>query len=244
METGDRSQADIAHFAASDAEQVENYSTVSALAVVSLVLGLASLFSFAGPVFLAIPLFGAAVSIVALRRIANSDGALVGRWAAASGLVLCVAFATASVTRGEALEFLRTRRASDFGRQWLAIVSAGRLEEAFRSTTPASQGAPPPEPGAPPPETTPLEDFSNQPIIQSLVTIGEDARIEHVETVAYEPTSSRQYTVTQRFRVAPAGGEASSRVEQVDLTIHRARQRGKSGLSWFIGDVASPSSSG
>src|SRR5688572_8269686 len=75
---------------AEDLDQVANYRSMSGLAIVSLLLGLLAPVCFAAPVFLAIPLFGTALSLFALRRIAASEGALAGKWAATAGLALCV----------------------------------------------------------------------------------------------------------------------------------------------------------
>ena len=71
-------------------EEEPAISNISALSVVSLLLGLAAPLSLAAPLLWAIPLFGAAVAIVTMRRIASSDGTLIGRRAAVIGLALSV----------------------------------------------------------------------------------------------------------------------------------------------------------
>src|SRR5262245_45308902 len=78
-------------FHTDDVEALSDYRTLSVLALVSLVIGLASPLAFAAPLALAIPIIGIAVALVALHRISRSEGLLAGRWAAITGLALSVA---------------------------------------------------------------------------------------------------------------------------------------------------------
>src|SRR5438874_2243110 len=86
-------------FRADDPEETSSYRSLSVLAIISLVVGIAAPLAFIGPLLLAIPLFGIALSLVALRQIAASEGALAGRWAAITGLSLCVVSIIAPFSR-------------------------------------------------------------------------------------------------------------------------------------------------
>ncbi len=168
MATGTTSTVSAPVFHTDDPEQASGYRTLSVLAIISLIFGLASPLSLGGPLLKAIPLFGIAVSLLALRRIAISGGVLAGRWAALAGLMLCVAFAVIPFSRDVVERSIRTHQAEEFGRRWIDLLASGKLEQAFHLTVDGTRPAPKPEPGAPPPKTTPYQDFLNQPIIKEL----------------------------------------------------------------------------
>ena len=203
METTTTSTAHEPAFHADDLE-VANYRTLSGLAIVSLVFGLAAPVSYAFPVLLAIPLFGIAVSLLALRRIDTSDGALTGRGAAITGLVLCVGSVCATLGYAQMSRFLHVRQAEAFGRQWITLVSFGRLDQAYKMTVTGSRPEPPPTPGAPMPEETPFESFTDNAVIQQLVDAGAGAEVRFAETTSYDRMPGQQCYVTQRFSVTPA----------------------------------------
>ena len=233
-------------FHADDLEQVAEYRTVSALAIVSFVLGLASPLCFAAPLFLAIPLFGAAVSIVALRRIAVSDGALAGRLAAAAGLVLCVGCGAALISRDVVMRTIRVRQAEEFGRNWLALVTSGQTEPAFQLTSEASRPQAPPEPGMPAATTTPYDDFLKQPVIQALAMNGAGSNVRYAETLLYESPASRQFVIRQRFLVSPADAvtrKKESSPQNVVLTLQRSRERGQRNSRWIVASAEDPTAS-
>jgi len=187
---------------------------------------------------MAIPLFGAAVSIVALRRIAVSDGALAGRWAAAAGLVLCVACGAALISRDVVMRTIRIRQAEEFGRNWLALVTSGQTEPAFQLTSEASRPQAPPEPGMPAATTTPYDDFLKQPVIQALAKTGAGSDVRYAETLLYESPASRQFVIRQRFLISPAdAAEEKSSPHDVVLTLQRSRQRGQRNSRWIVGSA-------
>src|SRR5262245_31605035 len=137
-------------FHGDDPEQTTEYTTLSVLAIIALIFGLAAPLAIAGPFLLAIPFFGIAVALVALRRIAVSGGILSGRRAATIGLALCVASAVLPVSHTLIQRAIRQRQAESFGREWVALVTSGDLKKAFQLTVDATRPAPPAEPGAPP----------------------------------------------------------------------------------------------
>jgi len=233
-------------FHADDTEQVADYRTVSALAIVSLLFGLASPLCFAWPLLMAIPLFGAAISIIALRRIDASDGALAGRWAATIGLVLCVVSGTAAVSRDLVTRYIRTQQADELAREWIELLLAGDTEEAFRLTVAGNRREPPaPEPGIPAPTQTPFEQFREQPIISELATAGADAEIQPAEVLAYEPQPRRQFIVQQKFLVAPrhAAGTHRHPIEAI-VTLQRSQLIGDRQPRWLVLSYEAPQAAG
>ena len=117
-------------FHADDVDEAVAYRTFSVLAIIALLLGLASPFCFIGPLLFVVPLLGAAVSVLAIRRIDTSQGALAGRWAAVAGLALCVVSLVTALTRDMVGQHLRASQAEAFARDWLGLLIAGRPEEA------------------------------------------------------------------------------------------------------------------
>jgi hypothetical protein len=244
VETASTSPSHQPAFHADDLE-VADYRTLSGLAIVSLVIGLVAPVAYAFPVLLAIPLFGIAVSLFALRRIDTSDGALLGRWAAITGLALCVASVCATLGYAQMSRFLHVRQAEAFARQWITLVSSGRLDEAFQLTVAGSRPEPPPTPGAPAPKETPFESFSRNAVIQQLAEVGAGADVRLAETTAYDRIPGQQCYVTQRFTVTPAEGPAataSGNGSTVDalLTLNRSRRPGETRLHWLVTNFQDP----
>jgi hypothetical protein len=229
-------------FHADDEDPAVEYRSLSVLAVVSLVIGLAAPLCFIGPLLMAVPLLGIAVSIVALRQIHSSGGALAGRWLAAAGLALSVGSIAAYYSRDAFLKYIRTNQAAAFGKDWIEIVQSGNLDAAFRLTVAGAQPRPQmPEPGMPAPEKTPLEQFKDDPIIKSLVAAGPGSQIECTDTLAvnHRTTASQ---ARQRFRVTPAKSNAESKAKPVRLIldVRRDNLAGEIGSRWLVGSYEPP----
>lgn len=238
MDTAIRTPGTEPAFHTDDLEQVAGYRTLSALAIIGLLFGLASPLCFVAPVFLAIPLFGAALSILAMRRIAASDGVLAGRWAAAAGLVLCIASIMALVSHHLAMRQLRSRQAEEFGRKWIALNVSGKSEPAFRLTVEGSRRPMPFEPGTPAPETNPYDEFLKQPMIRSLAAAGTDSEIEFAGTLDYTPQPRGQFVIQQRFLVTPASTATPSNPRtdplEVVLRLQRSQLMGERQSRWLV----------
>jgi hypothetical protein len=232
-------------FHAEDVELVADYRTLSALAIIGLLFGLASVHCLASQLFLVVPLIGAAISLMALRRIAMSDGLLGGRGAATAGLVLCVACGLAAISRDAVTRHLRTRQAEQVGRNWISLLLAGDTGTAFRLTVESSRPAPPPEPGMPAPQANPYEEFRKHSLVQAISTIGSDSQIEIVRTLRYVPETHRQFVVAQQFSIVPSeaatdADEAATdadpnlRPVQANLTLQRSWLRGERKSRWLV----------
>ena len=141
---------------------------------------------------MAIPLAGIAVSVLALRQIAASGGTLAGKWAAVTGLVLCVVFAVAPVTRVYVLRSIRTHQADEFAHNWIDMMLSGKTDRAFRLTMDSTRPPRPPEPGQPPPKGTPFDAFMELPIVKAIVAAGPDATIRPIGPESYDARSFHQ----------------------------------------------------
>ena len=222
-------------FEAEDDEVVQ-YHAVSVLAIVGLLLGLASPLCFMAPLLMMVPVIGAVVSLIALRRISASEGALVGRKAAAAGLALCIAFSVAAVSRAKVTQYLRTQQAESVARQWFELVQSGQTEPAFRLTVRGASPEPPPPPGSP--ESAPAEDplahFLHDPVVEALQAAGEAAIVEPGGSVDYSAQSGGQVFVRRQFVVTPPAGVESGTSFDVTLTLQRARVSGERDLRWLV----------
>jgi hypothetical protein len=229
-------------FHTDDTAPVAEYRTVSGLAIFSLVIGIAAPLCLAWPLLFVIPLIGVAVSIIAIRRIDSSEGALTGRWAAVTALMLCVFSGTAAVTRNLAIRYVRTGQAEELGREWIGLLLAGDKEQAFLLTVAGNSREPMvPEPGMTAPKETPYEMFLSDPVVAGLMAAGEKSRIEYAKTLLYEPQYGRQFIVQQKFRVVPAAtAESQHPPLEVILTFQRSYLRGERRARWLVRSYESP----
>jgi hypothetical protein len=236
MATGTSHPATAPVFHGDDPEQTTEYTTLSVLAIIAFVFGLAAPLAIAGPFLLAIPFFGIAVALVALRRIAVSGGVLSGRWLATIGLGLCVASAVLPISHTLIQRAMRQHEAEVVGRNWVTLVTSGELKKAFQLTVDSTRPAPPPEPGAPP-KPAPYDAFINHPVIKALQAAGKDAEIRIRDTIEFQAASYRNFTVRQLYEVTPApassSGSSAKPIEFI-LSIQRATLARESMSRWMI----------
>jgi hypothetical protein len=227
-------------FHSDDVESLGGYRTLSALALVALVVGLASPLCFAAPLALAIPLVGIGLGLIALRRIDRSEGMLAGRGAALVGLALSVASLLGVLTHGQVVRALMVRQAEEFGRNWLAVLQSGETRRAFRLTSTGAEPEPPDDPLAPPmSKKDPYQEFVENSLVRRLGELGPHGKIELEQTYSYDTTVTGRCWVGQRFIVRPAASEptaAGSRSEPVhiDLQVQRSRLPGERASRWLV----------
>jgi hypothetical protein len=108
-------------------------------------LGLAGLVAFSGnnPWLLpfwtwAIPLGALLMCWLARSQIRASEGTLSGQPLASWGLVLAIFFGLNYAAYMVSSHFAVTKQASDFARDWLALVQGGELDQAFLLTLPVT----------------------------------------------------------------------------------------------------------
>jgi hypothetical protein len=224
------------------ADELSGYRTISALAVAGLLLGLASPLCLFGKVLMFVPIAGAAVSLLALRRIAVSDGGLVGRRAALIGLILSVSCAAVAVSYGAVTRRLRTRQASAVGYQWIALILKGDTKSAFH----LSSGHAAPDPnreegfGA---GGNPYNRFVEAPLVDALLKAGADAAIHGEEVIQYAAQGQGEFLIRQIFVVTPrAGGPSDGAAAQRPplrfvLQLQRTRPLDGPHVVWLVNPV-------
>jgi hypothetical protein len=222
-------------FHSDEPPEVSEYRTMSALAIISLVFGLLSPLCFVSPLLMVIPLLGAAFAIVALRRIEASDGGLAGRWAALAALVLCSATAVASISHDRVTRHLRSNQAEELARQWIGLLLAGQIEQAFQLTADGARPPAPPGPGEPVPKETPFETFTKHAIVKALSTAGVASEVRFNGMSSYRRLPSQQLIVQQEFSITPAAvaSEPGAPINVV-LDLQRSRLAGETNLQWLV----------
>ena len=233
MATGTPTRFPAPAFHDDDPEQTIRYRSLSVLAIVGLVFGLASPLSFGAPLLMAIPVFGAAISWLALRRIAASEGALAGRWAAVTGLALCVVFGVAPISREWVIESLRSRQAVSFARDWLDLMRSGKTKQAFGLTIDSQRRPPPPEPGMPK-QPDPYDKFVGTPVVKDLVAAGPDSQVRFEGTVGYEPKAFPHVYIRQRYEILPPASKTDAHPVDLLLTLERLKLPAEGRARWMI----------
>jgi len=209
---------------------------VSVLSIVSLILGFAAPLCLMAPLLFAIPIAGAAVAWLAIRRIATSDGGLIGRKAAVIALLLCVASMCASITRSTLTQQLLSRQARQAALEWFALLQTGDAEKAFDMTTGSNQPPPPPDPDAPdsaakaPP--SPLEMFRQQPVVHFLLDHAQGARARYLQDLTYDPGVRGDARIEQQYAVDRAERPDGKATTTVQITMQRAPSDGSS--RWLV----------
>ena len=163
------------------------YHSVSALAVVALVIGLLSPLAFVHPLLWTLPIAGCALAGVAMLRIDRSQGALIGRKAAIIGLALSIFCALGAVTQAATRRLWLAHRAERMADRLIELLSEGKSYEAHQLWARPQFRFPPgsdyqalytDHPGA----TKDHEEFLNREVIRDLLTLGEHADVEHQKT--------------------------------------------------------------
>jgi hypothetical protein len=216
------------------------YRTLSVLSIVSLILGLAAPLCLIAPLLFAIPIAGMVVALLAIGRIAASDGALIGRRAAVIALGLCVASMCASIVRSTLTQELLSRQARQAALEWFALLEAGDAEKALDMTVTSNQPPPPPHPGesaAVEATQSPLDLFRQQPVVRFLLDQADGARARYVQDLAYDPGVGGMTQIEQQFavdRAQPTEGPSSALVQ---VTMRRTWTNGMS--RWMVANSRS-----
>lgn len=242
MTSGASSSAVSPAFNVGDADPTIEYRSLSIAAILGLVLGLLSPLCFGGTLLMLIPLAGLAVSIFAIQRIAGSEGALAGRWAAYLGLFLSAAMFVAPIARMYAIRSMRANQARGFCTEWLEMVTAGNSKEAFRLISSSAARAPAPMPGEKQSEADPYDTFLARPVVKALATAGGDAKIRYIGTTGYDAQSFPRVYVNQQYEVVP-GAKGNGQPLRVQLIVERTRlaKEGRSRwIVWAIDDADKP----
>lgn len=191
-----------------DLEQIE-YRTLTPLAVVGLILGLCSPLAFLSTLLVIVPLLGIVVSLAALRRIASSDGSVIGRPAAVVGLVLSTICASAIPAQAAGMRWLMNRQAQPIAKQWFDLLAEGNPHEALELKSPPQErrllGSALPEYYASD-ETAykTLQDFVNDPrdpTVHTLLALGDKATVRYYDDAGFGRMRDGRVQIAQIYAV-------------------------------------------
>lgn len=191
-----------------EAEQLASYRSPSGLAIFSFLLGLASPLVFTAPLLITIPALAIALSLLALAKIAASDGRLFGRKAALVGLALAIGSACAVPAKKQVTNWLLSRQARPTALEWFDHLRHGQPDTAFQLTTtsqrPARNPSLPPTFGSS--NESPIDQFRASPVVAQLIDWGERAKVQFDKTIGSEQLAHGRQLVAFQFTVeGPVG---------------------------------------
>jgi len=179
-------------------DQVAEYQALSALAVISVILGLAGgMLAVVNWPLWPLPWAGVVAAVVALVRIYHYAPALTGRRVALVGLGVSLAFGIAAPTETFYSRWLVRRGARQFAMQWFEYLQNGEPEKALQLMM-----FPDPTTRQPldenlwdfyrdhPEQNRRLHNFvsRSQPWIRALIHLGKDAQVRYYATEQAERT--------------------------------------------------------
>ena len=235
MQSSGQEDVDLSPMADDRAVESADYHSLCVLAVISLVIGVAAPLCLFAPLLTAVPLFGAAIALVALRRIACSDGVMVGRAAALVGLILCIVSVSAAASRNWGIEYLRTRQATAAGIRWIELLNSGHEQQAYNMTVEGIEPANRRDADEPAEAAVdPVEQFAAQPAVEAVLSIGASAGVRFTGNLSYQPHSNGTCLIVQRYLVTPTGDQAGQRPIAVRLSMQRGYAPGMPQMQWMV----------
>ena len=192
----------------SDRGDLPEYQSVSPLAVLALLLGLASVLAFTAPLLSAIPVAAVGLALAAMASIKKSAGRLTGERLARWGLALALICGVAARAHHPVRDALLDRQAQDAIEQWVGLLANGRLEDSLERITPRRLTGlhPRTEPGqAPLPQAElhehALDQLSKDPLVRRLKASSGDLRVEMVERAGPRASEGSRLVFQNIYRV-------------------------------------------
>lgn len=224
-----------------DVQAMAEYRSVSALALLSAVLGVCSLAALVNDGLLVIPLLGTICAILALRRIAASEGQLAGRTPALVGLSLSLVLGVGIYAHRMTTERLVAAEAQKWALDWCDLLLAGKTLVALELQNPPTSRRPFDDSLADYYETNDgaaraLEKFRTTEVIARLLDAPEGARVVPGESLGVAPDERGGFRLAQRFQLIAPGTETNPTVFTLWLTRSRVADADNGG--WYVTDQA------
>jgi hypothetical protein len=224
-----------------DLELVE-YRTLTPAAIVGLILGLFAPVAFLSPLLVLVPVAGIVCSLFALRKIATSDGSVVGRPAAMAGLVLSTICAAAFLTETIGLKWLANRQAIPVAQEWFQLLAEGNPQAAIEMTAdPAGRKAV----GSnlvdyyASDETAykRLQDFVQTPAIRALLALGDKAQVRYYNHLGFGRLQGGRWQVAQHYAITfPDSSEGKPKTFFMLLSLQKDPTTATSPGGWRVLD--------
>jgi hypothetical protein len=224
-------------------DELPEYRTISALAVVGLILSLFSPLALGRGLLIIVPVVAGAVCAIALIRIGRSEGRLAGRKAAVIGLCLAFFFAAAVPAQYLTLQKALHARAEPVARAWLQALQQRQPHVAHQLTKPdltrrtlsgnlwgyyrGDQTA-----------RRELEAFVEEEAVRFLLTLGGETEIHFYEPGQITPLSSTTRLVTQRYAVTYEDPNAGRTTFFIAVSVERRDPTDRLGEQWRVADYS------
>lgn len=116
------------------------YRAISPQAVVGLICGLLAILSFTSWFFLVFAVGAIVLGMAAERKIRRDPEIWTGRGLAQAGMALGLVFGLSAITNDLVQDFLRSRAATSFAKQYAEVLKHGKIEDAmFYAMIPAGR---------------------------------------------------------------------------------------------------------
>ncbi|MGO8748431.1 MAG: DUF4190 domain-containing protein [Thermoguttaceae bacterium] len=163
------------------------YRSVSASAVLGLFFGLVGAAALLSPLLWFLPIAGAVFSVIGLRRIAAAGPALIGRKLAVAGLVLSLLFATAGPADWILYRRMIEREGCRFAGYWFDYLREREPHKAYELTVAPDSRIPLDDKTresftAGSKDREDLETYVKNPLVRTLLTLGDRARSRYYGT--------------------------------------------------------------
>lgn len=218
-----------------------SYRSLSGLAVVGLLLGLASPLIFIAPLLAAVPLVAIGVCAVALNRVGQNSEYLAGRGLALFGLVIAVGSFCAYHASGRLEKWLLSAQAQPHAKEWIELIRSSELEDAYQLTLDARARAAikAADKRGEPSSIISSEEFARQPAVTTLAQLGTAGTVRHSYDGALQHYPNGKLQLSQMYEVTAADGK---RVEVAVLMERNAGQSGAPAL-WRVMNIDLPANS-
>jgi hypothetical protein len=213
-----------------EADELGRYTSLSALAVVALLVGLLSPVAILVPSFVVVPIAGILLGLFALLRINASSGALSGTKLIYCALALCVLSAVAGPVRIKVRDAAYVNQADQMARLWLAAAIGDNPKDAVEMLSGnALMGitGPPPDEG-PPPKLEPeilAAKLSQDHLVSELKVDAEQGKMGYVTKAAVCDASGATPRVAISYETA-----GSDHAHELNMVLVRSVTMPK----WFI----------
>jgi hypothetical protein len=220
-----------------EATELPDYRPLCLSAAIGLVMGLFSFLALLHPVLWFWPLAGALVSGYALYVLVHSER-LVGRKAALVGLLLSLLFGAAAPARVGAYQWMGTKEARDFGRQWFEALLSGDVYTAHQMASmpgdrkPLDEQLPALYEHSADLRTQP-DGYLKNPVISTLRALGPRAMVRHYATESSQ-TDGRNDLVEDVYAVTYEDRPGHKKSFFVKLNLWRNLQEEAGPRVWRV----------
>jgi hypothetical protein len=223
--------------------ELPSYRAISGGAVASLLLGLASVLSFADRWFIIVGIAAIVIGLLAVRRINRYDDVLTGRGLAQAGIALGLVFSLSSVTIGAVQYWKLKQSAAQFGRMYAKVLQSGTMADiAWHRFDPATRKGKDPEGllnemvrNSSDPTTIDAYLGGLRAIQTRLSRPGQRVRFVEIEASGYERLSPYAFAL---FEINGPGEDGQEKREHVMIELKSNPDT--PGLNWYITEAIYP----